>query len=169
MESALFGRSGASVGRHHLVSYNQCVAASAPGAFQILMVPSLQPEASFDPSGLKQTTLTESVCPVSVLNSWPCCGSQSLIILSDDAEAMRVPLGWNASEEMPPRCPKNCRFSLPVFGSQTSIALSRVPDTSSDPSGVKAWRDCGTRCFAAFIFRYFLWNKYEVVIILVFS
>ena len=64
--------------------------------------------------------------------------SHTLIVLSVDPDAMRLPSGEKATELAKPLWPLSLRISLPDFVSHILTVLSRNPDAMRLPSGEKA-------------------------------
>src|ERR1700740_413502 len=69
---------------------------SVQGISQSFTVPSLLPDASRVPSGLKATDHTIPVCPLRMAFFWPVFTSHTLIFGSSHPAASRVPSGLNA-------------------------------------------------------------------------
>ena len=64
------------------------------------------------PVGLKQTLLTESLCPVNVTKQLP-CKSHNLAVLSCDAVASLSPVGLKQTLVTGSLCPVNVTKQLP--------------------------------------------------------
>ena len=76
--------------------------------------------------------------PSSVRRAAPVAESQSLIVLSPDADATSLPSGKNATPLTQPEWPSSMRRAAPVAESQSLTVLSPDADATSLPSGENA-------------------------------
>jgi hypothetical protein len=103
------------------------------------LTPTLLPEATRLPSGLKATgpivwrseslSSTGPVCPSKVRSVWPVCASHTFTVRSAAALTRRRPSGLNATLRTRPVCPVRVWVSRPVWVSQTFTSFPTAPAT----------------------------------------
>ena len=94
------------------------------------IVLSSDPEDSVVPSGEKDTELTSSVCPSSVV-AFSVAMSHSTTVPSPNPEASFVPSGENATEKTLPLRASKMVVLVPVCTSHSLIVLSKDPEAST--------------------------------------
>ena len=87
--------------------------------------------------GAEGQALTLEVCPSRERRSRPLSASQTLRVLSSEAERMRVPSGLKAQPLTQSVCPSRERRSRPLSASQTLRVLSQEAERMRVPSGLK--------------------------------